>query len=205
MSALTGFLTFVAIAVAIIFIVVFIYLLFVKFKGRDDPYDTAWALIIGNQYTNGHALGRSRVYDVGEKRTKIEISQRDINLSRLENDKEYKIKKLSPIFFDNHQVEELPISKHEKFIVCLPSNSEEFPKDLLRTRFGKALYITMFKNNKEKDEENLHNARISAIKEIALDRVGEGIVKEAISKSKEVIKDISETTKSEEKFSKNKK
>ncbi len=166
-------------------------------KGLDEPENEPILHNFMLQYMPFRE-GIIKKMEIGEERIKIIAFPRtDINWIRAKNDKEYlKLLNKYTLYYDKRQVESQSgdASPNRTIVKAYPNSIDLLTEGLKNTTEGKAIMNVINKNNQLKDESELMELRMKNLEVIARKTAGEEIVKDAISKSKELMKDLKEET-----------
>jgi len=184
-------------------IITFAYFVYFNKRNEEDPMNAPEFENFMPQYSEGHASGVVKDIQIFEKRIRIDFYPRDINyIKEITNNEDDFTPKVYSVFFDRKQVEiysQGSFSMHITKIKGYPSDISLLPEEV-KEKCPEILH-KINKNNELKDESNLMQQRMMNLQKVSEEVAGGKIFTKTVSKYNEILKDVNETIKKDERKS----
>lgn len=188
------FLILLGVAAAITISALFVWVLIMVFRGKDEKSDDILFKNFMPQYSKGHGEGSVIEFVRGGDRTGIKFMPRDINFVKLLKDNEKIVIKPQLIWFENDKLIHFPkgtFSDHRHQLWGLPPNAEDLNDNIKKSPYGKALMSILEETNTSREETQVLRKRIIAQNKLVNKTEGLELVEDFMNKNKEIWKDVS--------------
>lgn len=183
----------------LIAVITFAYFVYFNKRNEEDPMNAPRFENFMPQYSEGHSEGVIKDIKIFDKRIRIDFYPRDINYIKEINENDDFKPKFYTVFFDKKQVDfysQGGFSTHLTKIKAYPNDINQLPEEV-KQKYPEIAY-RINKNNEIKDESALLNQRMTKLNEISKEVAGGEIFTKTVSKYNEILKDVNETIKKDE-------
>lgn len=134
---------------------------------NEDPENKDHLILFGTQYTKGHSEFIIEEKTYSEKRVRLVLRPRDINLIKLDKEKE----KVGTFIkhLDKNQFHNTGLSSHINIYFGFPQRIEDMPKSFRESTVGKGIAWAINQGNMDKHEGEILRERITFSEEIGLE------------------------------------